>query len=787
MKLAAKDDQGTVFGHLDVPDNTPPKEIERLGLEAYLTFEAKKLKLDPALAHGLIASESDFKPDAVGPPTKTGERAYGIAQLMPKTAAAHGVDPRNPYASIRAGLAELQQRLVKYGDPDVAIASYKGWDVDAHGGVVPPYKAAQQQVQAFRQRMEAWQAQQPRPTLPTAPGTSPPAAGAPAPAESPAPAPSDNLLGQAGSSIAETGAGLLDLPTTLGHAVFRALGVPFTQTTPLAETLAPHLAAPPQTETGRVVRAATGPAVLGAPAGVGSAVLGAATGVGSLYGGDIAEGAGVPRAVGEVVGGLAPAGIATAGRIGLAAVRGSRAATRAAEEAATLAEQAAQDASAKVAQTTERTAAHVAKTERIAAEQSAVAGTQIEGALMRMPAEERAGLLRAALQKEEGAFVANRRALYDRFMTTHGDRPVSLANLHLSASDLTDRLTATGLSPDAATQQASRILAMGSEDTLPLRDADALRSELGRLFRKATGPTKERAASMFKVFDQSVDAALPPKVNEELQGLRQVYRSELRMYRNGLVRRILDDTEQGRAAAERYTTGLLTGSWSPAKAQQVKTLLESAGTNTTAHEVVKDAVLRQALQKATRVVDGVERRDWGLFARTLRNPDGLNPAFRAVVRDPREQARVLQFADEADRAMQRASEAAAAAKTEVAATKAAGRLSVQTARRAAREAAARAPAPLSVLDVVLAGEGFQFGGLKGAVAAPLVRHLFRWMRSGTNRAILREASRTAADSTTGQRLLESLTVIASRVRQESGALGPLPVAADQPSQVQNTR
>ena len=51
----------------------------------------------------IIWQESRFQPQAVGPATRTGERAQGIAQFMPGTAGERGLlDPFNPVEALPA-------------------------------------------------------------------------------------------------------------------------------------------------------------------------------------------------------------------------------------------------------------------------------------------------------------------------------------------------------------------------------------------------------------------------------------------------------------------------------------------------------------------------------------------------------------------------------------------------------------------------------------------------------------------------------------------------------------
>ena len=62
----------------------------------------------------LIWQESRFQPDLIGPLTHSGERAEGIAQFMPGTAAERGLfEPYNPVAALPKSaefLAELRDR-----------------------------------------------------------------------------------------------------------------------------------------------------------------------------------------------------------------------------------------------------------------------------------------------------------------------------------------------------------------------------------------------------------------------------------------------------------------------------------------------------------------------------------------------------------------------------------------------------------------------------------------------------------------------------------------------------
>jgi soluble lytic murein transglycosylase-like protein len=73
----------------------------------------------------LIWQESRFKPDEVGPVTRSGERAQGIAQFMPSTAVERQLyEPFNPVEALpKSGqfLAELRD---EFGNLGLATAAY---------------------------------------------------------------------------------------------------------------------------------------------------------------------------------------------------------------------------------------------------------------------------------------------------------------------------------------------------------------------------------------------------------------------------------------------------------------------------------------------------------------------------------------------------------------------------------------------------------------------------------------------------------------------------------------
>src|SRR5205807_4529879 len=73
----------------------------------------------------LIWRESNFRSNAVGPVTRSGERALGIAQFMPRTAAERGLlDPFDPVQALPKSAEFLRELLAEFGDLGLAAAAY---------------------------------------------------------------------------------------------------------------------------------------------------------------------------------------------------------------------------------------------------------------------------------------------------------------------------------------------------------------------------------------------------------------------------------------------------------------------------------------------------------------------------------------------------------------------------------------------------------------------------------------------------------------------------------------
>src|SRR6516225_8858182 len=73
----------------------------------------------------VIWQESRFQPDVVGPTTRSGERAQGIAQFMPKTAAEHQLlNPFDPVQALPKSAEFLRELKDQFGNLGLAAAAY---------------------------------------------------------------------------------------------------------------------------------------------------------------------------------------------------------------------------------------------------------------------------------------------------------------------------------------------------------------------------------------------------------------------------------------------------------------------------------------------------------------------------------------------------------------------------------------------------------------------------------------------------------------------------------------
>jgi hypothetical protein len=108
----------------------PPAEREaapatRASLCLMVESAAKANGLPVGFLTRVIWRESNFAPAAVGPVTRTGARALGIAQFMPESAAESGLaDPFDPVQALPKAAELLSSLAERFGNLGLAAAAY---------------------------------------------------------------------------------------------------------------------------------------------------------------------------------------------------------------------------------------------------------------------------------------------------------------------------------------------------------------------------------------------------------------------------------------------------------------------------------------------------------------------------------------------------------------------------------------------------------------------------------------------------------------------------------------
>jgi soluble lytic murein transglycosylase-like protein len=148
----------------------PEARLSPADLHEMLAKAGQQHNLDADLLASVVKAESDGNARAV---SRAGAR--GLMQLMPRTAAAQGVDDSfRPDQNVRGGSAYLNDLLVKYHDNiALALAAYNagpGAVARYHG--IPPYRETRAYVarviHEFNRRVLAREAQARQTTLRTA-------------------------------------------------------------------------------------------------------------------------------------------------------------------------------------------------------------------------------------------------------------------------------------------------------------------------------------------------------------------------------------------------------------------------------------------------------------------------------------------------------------------------------------------------------------------------------------------------------------------------------------------
>lgn len=125
-----------------VSQNASPRPKREWAAEAERA--AKRHGVPVPLFHALVHQESRWKTDAVSP-----KGALGLAQLMPPTAAALGVDPHDPVQNLDGGARYLKAMFLKFGTWRLALAAYNAGPkaVERYEGV-PPFSETTHYVAA---------------------------------------------------------------------------------------------------------------------------------------------------------------------------------------------------------------------------------------------------------------------------------------------------------------------------------------------------------------------------------------------------------------------------------------------------------------------------------------------------------------------------------------------------------------------------------------------------------------------------------------------------------------
>lgn len=155
----------------------PGLSVNRLPLPATTAVDpfesaAARTGVDVNLLRIVAWKESRGNPRALSP-----KGAMGVMQLMPATAAALGVDPRDPVANIHGGATYLARQIAQFGTIPLALAAYNAGPgaVRRYGGI-PPYAETRDYVDTIMRRWSGIQTPLPTVSLSYRPARPPAAA-----------------------------------------------------------------------------------------------------------------------------------------------------------------------------------------------------------------------------------------------------------------------------------------------------------------------------------------------------------------------------------------------------------------------------------------------------------------------------------------------------------------------------------------------------------------------------------------------------------------------------------
>jgi soluble lytic murein transglycosylase len=125
---------------------------ETVKFDRLIAAVCERYGIEFALVKAVIKAESAFDPSALSP-----AGARGLMQLMPATAAQHGVDDmHDPQSNIEGGVRHLRLLLNRFrGNLHLTLAAYNAGPeaVDRYNGI-PPYEETQTYVQRVLQYRE---------------------------------------------------------------------------------------------------------------------------------------------------------------------------------------------------------------------------------------------------------------------------------------------------------------------------------------------------------------------------------------------------------------------------------------------------------------------------------------------------------------------------------------------------------------------------------------------------------------------------------------------------------
>lgn len=127
---------------------------ESVKFDRLIAAVCQRYGVEFALVKAVIKAESAFDPSALSP-----AGARGLMQLMPTTAAQHGVgDAHDPQSNIEGGVRHLRLLLNRFrGNLSLTLAAYNAGPetVDRYNGI-PPYAETRTYIQRVLQYRESY-------------------------------------------------------------------------------------------------------------------------------------------------------------------------------------------------------------------------------------------------------------------------------------------------------------------------------------------------------------------------------------------------------------------------------------------------------------------------------------------------------------------------------------------------------------------------------------------------------------------------------------------------------